>query len=87
MQRWAPTPKIVFDDAQAAWSGDSRFGVAWAPTWLAAGDLAQGAVTEVLREWRGKRSRMSIVRRDSRFTPKRTQAFIAYLKSKAASFN
>ncbi|MGY2737117.1 LysR family transcriptional regulator [Sphingomonas sp. UYP23] len=88
VERVSFTPRIVFDDAEGVWRAATLgFGIAWVPTWLAAEELAQGAIIEVLREWRGKRSPMSIVRRDSLHTPTRTKALISFLKGKAASFD
>jgi DNA-binding transcriptional LysR family regulator len=86
-QRWGPESKFILDDAESAYRAMVLgLGIAWVPTWLAVDDLNRGAIVEVLTGWSTKRSPMSIVRRDGRLTPKRTQAFITYLKSKAGYF-
>jgi DNA-binding transcriptional LysR family regulator len=88
LQRFALSSRIVFDDAEAVMRAATLgFGIAWVPSWLAAADLARGSVAEVLRDWRGLRSPMSIVRRDSRHTPGRTKALIAHLRSRAGIFD
>lgn len=80
-----PEPRIVFDDGGAAWGAAlAGLGVAWAPYWLAADALRSGEAVEVLGEWRGEETQLSIVRRDRRLLPKRVEAVIQFLKRHAA---
>ena len=72
--------RIVLDDAEAAWRAALMgVGVAWAPRWLAADALASGAAVEVLRDWRGDGTPMSILRRDRTFLPTRVRVVIDFL--------
>ena len=76
--------RLVLDDAEAAWRAAlAGIGIAWAPRWLAAGALASGEATEVLQDWRGPPSVMSILRRDRKLMPRRVQTVAAFLRSRA----
>lgn len=82
----SPTPaaawKLVLDDGEAAWrAAIAGIGIAWAPDWLAAEALAAGTVVEVLQEWRGKPTPMSILRREGGPIPARVQAVMTFLRS------
>lgn len=83
--RFAPRTKHIFDDAESAWSMvRAGFGIGWGPAWLGLDDLRDGRVVEVLKDWRCEETPLSMVRLDSRYTPKRTLAvmdFIASLQS------
>ncbi len=82
--RHHPDTKLVLNDGTAAWSMIvAGFGIGWAPSWLAAGDLRSGRVVEVLRDWRTLQSSVSIVRLDQTFTPKRIDIVIERLVAAA----
>jgi len=77
----APRWHSVFDDAEAAWrAAVTGWGLAWAPSWLAAEALSSGYVVEVLKEWREVETTMSILRRDRRLMPSRVAKVVAFLK-------
>lgn len=78
--RIMPDGCIIADDATSAWElARLGHGIAWAPYWLAAADLRSGRVVEVLRDWRGKPSRLTVLRRE-RHVPHRTQVVIEFLR-------
>ena len=78
--RHQPDTKLVVNDGTTAWSMViAGFGIGWAPSWLAAGDLRSGRVVEVLRDWRTAESSLSIVRLNQKFTPKRIEILIERL--------
>jgi DNA-binding transcriptional LysR family regulator len=54
-------------------------GIGRSPLWLAAADLRQGRVVEVLRDWRDAWVSLAILRRDRRLTPVRVSALQAFL--------
>ena len=85
--RFMPRTQHVFDDAEAAWSlVGAGFGIAWAPAWLGLEDLRQGRVVEVLKDWRIEQTPLSMVRLDSRHTPKRTSAVMDFVASLPATW-
>ncbi len=78
------TWRMVLDDGEAAWrAAIAGIGIAWAPDWLAAEALDAGTVVEVLPEWRGKPTPMSILRREGGPVPARVQAVVTFLRSSA----
>ena len=84
----APVPaaawRMVLDDAEAAWQAAiAGIGIAWAPDWLTAEALTAGTVVEVLQEWHGKPTSMSILRREGGPVPARVQAVMTFLRSYA----
>jgi DNA-binding transcriptional LysR family regulator len=82
-----PAWSFVTDDAesvlQAAVNGA---GIMWGPRWLAADGLASGKVIEVLPDWRGNTTPVSILRRGQTLLPTRVRAVIDFLRSRAATF-
>lgn len=82
MQRIAPDPRFVFDDGEAGWrAGLDGIGIANTPAFLAAEALANGRMVELLPAWRPAPTPVSILRRDTRLTPPRIDAVIAFLKA------
>jgi DNA-binding transcriptional LysR family regulator len=80
-RRFVPDPWFVFDDGEAGWRAAlDGLGIVSAPMFLAAGALATGAMIEVLPSWRAAAMPVSIVRRDTRLSPPRVDAVIAFLK-------
>ncbi len=81
-QAAAPTWRTVFDDAEAAWrAAVAGWGIAWAPSWLAAEALRGGDMVEVLGDWREGETVMSILRRDRRLIPSRVAVIVAFLQA------
>lgn len=79
--RILPDPVLVFDDGEAGWQAvRDGLGIACAPLFLAAAALRQGAAIEVLRDWRDSDMPVTILRRQTRFTPPRVEQFIAFLR-------
>lgn len=85
--RVVPDGRIVADDAMSAWEmARLGQGIAWAPYWLAACDIRSGRTVEILREWRGEPSTLTVLRRE-RQVPRRTQAVIAFLRENAGHWS
>ena len=75
-----PDGRVIADDALSAWEmARLGQGIAWAPYWLAADDLRSGRAVEVLHDWRGDTTPMTILRRE-RHVPRRTQAVMTFLR-------
>jgi DNA-binding transcriptional LysR family regulator len=81
VRRLLPDARYIFDDGEAGWQAAlGGAGIASAPMFLAAEALASGAMIELLPEWRAAETPVSIVRRDTRLSPPRVDAVIAFLK-------
>ena len=82
-ERWAPKPRVVMDDAEAAWRACvAGAGIAWAPDWLAADALDRNEVVEVLKQQRGRQTQMSFLRRPARPVPARVAATLNFLRAR-----
>jgi DNA-binding transcriptional LysR family regulator len=82
--RYLPDTKFAFDDGDAAWQAIlAGAGIGCAPLWLAAEALRHGLAVEVLRDWRGARVSMAMLRRDRRLTPARVSTVQAFLLERA----
>lgn len=80
-QRLMPNPRFVLDDGEAGWRAAlDGLGIVSAPMFLAAGALASGTMVELLQDWRPAATPVSIMRRDTRITPSRVAALVAFLK-------
>lgn len=74
-----PDGRIIADDPLSAWDmARLGQGIAWAPHRLAAADIRSGRTVEVLRDWRGDPSPLTVRRRE-RQIPRRTHAVIALI--------
>lgn len=72
--RYEADARVVFDDGASAYElARGGHGLVWAPEWLALDDLHSGRVVEVLREWRSREMRLSLVRGEQRLAPERTR--------------
>jgi len=78
--RYLIEARFAFDDGDAAWQAVlAGAGIGRSPLWLAAADLRQGRVVEVLKDWRDAWVNLAILRRDRRLTPVRVSATQAFL--------
>lgn len=76
--------RYAFDDGDAAWYAMlAGAGIACAPLWLAASALRSGQAIELLKEWRGKDTSISMLRRERKLTPGRLSALMTYLRERA----
>jgi DNA-binding transcriptional LysR family regulator len=83
----SPAWRFVTDDAESAFlAAMNGTGIMWGPRWLAADALASGTAIEVLPDWCGNTTPVSILRRGQTLLPTRVRAVIDFLKSQAASF-
>jgi DNA-binding transcriptional LysR family regulator len=80
LDRYLPDAKFAFDDGDACWQAVlAGAGIGCAPLWLATEALREGHAVELLRNWRGARVNMSILRRDRRLTPPRVSRLQSFL--------
>ncbi|WP_315837444.1 LysR family transcriptional regulator [Bradyrhizobium prioriisuperbiae] len=83
----SPAWRFVTDDAESALlAAMNGAGIMWAPRWLAAEALASGMAIEVLPNWGGHTTPVSILRRGQTLLPARVRAVVDFLHGHAATF-
>jgi DNA-binding transcriptional LysR family regulator len=81
-------PRLVFDDGETALhAAAAGLGAACVPHYAVAEALRTKAMVELLGSWRDASTTMSIVRRDTKLTPRRVSAVVAFLRSHAKRFD
>ena len=81
-------PRMVFDDGETvSRAAAAGLGIACVPHYGVADDLRAKTMVELLGDWRDANTMMSIVRRDTKLTPRRVSTVIAFLKSHAKRFD
>ena len=81
-------PRLVFDDGETTLhAATTGLGVACVPHYAVADALRAKTMVELLGTWRDANTTMSIIRRDTKLTPRRVGTVVAFLRSHAKRFD